>query len=169
MEKNSNSSQIKIALIGYGKMGKAIEEIALQHGHRILLKIDHDNLADFTKENLQQADVAIEFTSPHSAYDNIKRCIEWHVPIVSGSTGWAEKLEELKTLNKDFDEQLEPAILLLDAVIQKWTLNGAELVLHLLQNKKEEEIAGTRHRRFPTAACALQESLRCGSGACCSG
>lgn len=101
MEKNSNSSQIKIALIGYGKMGKAIEEIAVQHGHRILLKIDHDNLADFTKENLQQADVAIEFTSPHSAYDNIKRCIEWHVPIVSGSTGWAEKLEELKKLNKE--------------------------------------------------------------------
>jgi 4-hydroxy-tetrahydrodipicolinate reductase len=101
MEKASSSPHIKIALIGYGKMGKAIEEIALQHGHQVVLKIDHDNLADFTKEKLQQADVAIEFTGPHSAYDNISRCIEWNIPVVSGSTGWAERLEELKSLSRE--------------------------------------------------------------------
>ena len=77
-----------IALIGYGKMGKAIEEIALQRGHEIIIKIDQPNLHEFTKENLMQADVAIEFTSPLSVYDNVKACIEFGVPIVCGSTGW---------------------------------------------------------------------------------
>ena len=58
---------MNIALLGYGKMGKAIEEIALQKGHNIVLRIDDQNLHELTKENLQKADVAIEFTSPDSA------------------------------------------------------------------------------------------------------
>ena len=87
-----------IALIGYGKMGKAIEEIALQRGHEIIIKIDQPNLHEFTKENLMQADVAIEFTSPLSVYDNVKACIEFGVPIVCGSTGWTERLEEMKNI-----------------------------------------------------------------------
>ena len=62
---------MKIALIGYGKMGKAIEAIAIEKGHEIVLKIDLDNAADLTKENLSKAEVAIEFTGPHSAFDNI--------------------------------------------------------------------------------------------------
>ena len=66
---------MKIALIGYGKMGKAIEEIALQKGHEIVLKIDISNAQDFTAENVQKADVAIEFTGPHSALESIKKCI----------------------------------------------------------------------------------------------
>lgn len=92
---------LNIALIGYGKMGKAIEEIAVQHGHNIVLKIDHDNQSDLTKEKLKASDVAIEFTGPHSAYDNLRKCIEWHIPVVSGSTGWTERLEELVKLSKD--------------------------------------------------------------------
>lgn len=92
---------MRIALIGYGKMGKAIEEVALQRGHEIVLKIDQPNLADFTKENLNKADVAIEFTSPHTAYENVKKCIEFGVPIVCGSTGWTDKLEEMKKLNEE--------------------------------------------------------------------
>ena len=64
---------MKLALIGYGKMGKAIEEIAVQHGHTIILKIDIDNTAEFTKQNLADVDVAIEFTGPHSAYENVKK------------------------------------------------------------------------------------------------
>jgi 4-hydroxy-tetrahydrodipicolinate reductase len=92
------SGPLRIALIGYGKMGKAIEEIALTHSHVIVLKIDHENLADFTKENLTKADVAIEFTGPESALENIKKCIEWHVPVVSGSTGWTEKLPEVRSM-----------------------------------------------------------------------
>ena len=89
---------MKIALIGYGKMGKAIEEIALQRNHEILLKIDENNPGDFTKKNLTRVDVAIEFTGPQSAFDNIRKSIEWGVPIVSGSTGWLEKLDEIKKL-----------------------------------------------------------------------
>jgi 4-hydroxy-tetrahydrodipicolinate reductase len=89
---------MKIALIGYGKMGKAIEEIALQRQHTIVLKIDINNAGDFTKENLAKADAAIEFTSPHSAYHNVKQMLEWGVPIVCGSTGWTDRLEEIKEL-----------------------------------------------------------------------
>jgi 4-hydroxy-tetrahydrodipicolinate reductase len=79
---------IKIALIGYGKMGKTIEAIALQRGHTVDLKIDIDSLASFTKENLQQCDVAIEFTGPHSARENILKCLDAGIAVVSGSTGW---------------------------------------------------------------------------------
>ena len=89
---------MKIALIGYGKMGKAIEEIALSKGHEIVLKIDANNTSDFTKENIQKADVAIEFTGPHTAFENISKCIEWAVPVVSGSTGWLDHFEKAKKL-----------------------------------------------------------------------
>jgi 4-hydroxy-tetrahydrodipicolinate reductase len=87
---------MKIALIGYGKMGKAIEEIALQRGHTIVLTIDQPNLDDFTKENMKIVDVAIEFTSPHTAFDNVKKCLEFDRPIVCGSTGWTERMDEVK-------------------------------------------------------------------------
>ncbi len=76
-------------------MGKAIEEIAVQRGHTIELTIDQPNLHEFTKANLLKADAAIEFTSPHSAYDNIRKCIDFGVPVVSGSTGWTERLDEM--------------------------------------------------------------------------
>lgn len=87
---------MRIALLGYGKMGKAIEEIALERGHEIVLKVNEDNLADFTKENVQRADVAIEFTNPHSAYANVKQALGFGVPVVSGSTGWTERLPEIE-------------------------------------------------------------------------
>ena len=89
---------MKIALIGYGKMGKAIEDVAVSRGHEIVLKIDEDNLADFTKKNVATANVAIEFTGPHSAYDNVKKALEFDVPLVCGSTGWLERLDEIKKL-----------------------------------------------------------------------
>lgn len=89
---------MKIALIGYGKMGKAIEEIALSKGHEIVLKIGASNTSDFTKENIQKADVAIEFTGPHTAFENITKCIQWGVPVVSGSTGWLDNFEKAKKL-----------------------------------------------------------------------
>jgi 4-hydroxy-tetrahydrodipicolinate reductase len=87
---------MKIALIGYGKMGKAIEEIALQKGHEIVLKISDENLEDFTKENLQLCDVAIEFTGPDSAIANMRMCIDAGVAIVCGSTGWVAHEEDIK-------------------------------------------------------------------------
>jgi 4-hydroxy-tetrahydrodipicolinate reductase len=86
---------MKIALIGYGKMGKAIEAIALQKGHEIVLTIDLDNANEFTPENLKKADVAIEFTGPHSAVANIKQCLTAGIPVVSGSTGWLAQWNEI--------------------------------------------------------------------------
>ena len=85
---------MKIALIGYGKMGKAIERIALQRGHEVVLKIDLDNAGDLTAVNLKKADVAIEFTGPHSAFANVMKCLEAGTPLVCGSTGWLGHLEE---------------------------------------------------------------------------
>jgi len=87
---------LKIALIGYGKMGKAIEEIALERGHTVPLKIDINNIDSFTKENLQQCDVAIEFTGPHSAVENISKCLDAGTPTISGSTGWLQEWETIK-------------------------------------------------------------------------
>jgi len=87
---------MNIVIIGYGKMGKMIESIAVERGHQIILKIDVDNLDEFTQENLEKAQVAIEFTKPETAFANITRCIEFGVPVVSGSTGWFNRLEEVK-------------------------------------------------------------------------
>ena len=89
---------MKIALIGYGKMGKAIEAIALSKGHEIVLKIDIQNNHEFTHQALKLADVAIEFTGPHSAFDNVKKCTEFGIPVVCGSTGWTERLDEMKNI-----------------------------------------------------------------------
>lgn len=87
---------MKIALIGYGKMGQAIESIALEKGHEIVLKIDLHNAAEFTKHNLSKAEVAIEFTGPHSAFDNVMKCLSYGIPVVCGSTGWLDKWEEVQ-------------------------------------------------------------------------
>ncbi len=87
---------MKIALIGYGKMGKAIEEIAEVEGHEIVLKIASENRNLLTIENIKQADVAIEFTNPQSAVDNIKKCFDANVPVVCGTTGWLKEMDEIK-------------------------------------------------------------------------
>jgi 4-hydroxy-tetrahydrodipicolinate reductase len=94
---------MKIALVGYGKMGHMIEEIALGRGHEIVLKISSQNTSDLTETNLQKADVAIEFTSPSAAFENVKKCIESKVPVVTGSTGWNEKLREAEKICKQYD------------------------------------------------------------------
>jgi 4-hydroxy-tetrahydrodipicolinate reductase len=87
---------MKIALIGYGKMGKAIEQIALQKGHEIIMAISLDNVHEFTLDNVKEADVAIEFSTPSTAYYNVMKCIDAGVPVICGSTGWLEKLDEVK-------------------------------------------------------------------------
>src|SRR5258707_429240 len=87
---------MRIALIGYGKMGKTIERIALGKGHEIVLKIDLDNGSEMTKGNLSRADVAIEFTGPSSAAANLLKCAEAGVPTVCGSTGWLEQYPVVK-------------------------------------------------------------------------
>jgi 4-hydroxy-tetrahydrodipicolinate reductase len=87
---------MKIALLGYGKMGQIIERFALERGHEVVLKINIDNVADFTVANLQKADVAIDFSAPDAAIENIYRCFEAEVPVVVGTTGWYGKLQEIK-------------------------------------------------------------------------
>ncbi len=87
---------MKIALIGYGKMGKAIEAIALEKRHEIVLKIDLDNASDLNAENIAKADVAIEFTGPHSAFGNVMKCLELGIPLVCGSTGWLAQWDAVK-------------------------------------------------------------------------
>ena len=97
---------MKIALIGYGKMGKTIERIALKRGHEIVLKVGIENIGGNTVENIRRADAAIEFTGPEIAFDNIIRCMQADVPVVCGSTGWLERYEEAKQFclkgNKSF-------------------------------------------------------------------
>ncbi len=87
---------MKIAIIGYGKMGKIIEKLAINKGHVIVLKFDDSNLDELTIENLKKADVAIEFTGPDAAFNNINLCFDAGIPVVSGTTGWLEKYNEVK-------------------------------------------------------------------------
>ena len=82
---------MKIALIGYGKMGKMIEQIAISRGHEIVSIIDIDNQEDFDSPEFASADVAIEFTAPHVAYNNYLKAWEHNVKVVSGSTGWLKE------------------------------------------------------------------------------
>lgn len=77
-------------------MGQAIEQVAIQRGHTIVCKVNIDNLEDRTVNNLQKADVVIEFTGPESAYDNLKLCLDAGVPVVCGSTGWLNNYEDIK-------------------------------------------------------------------------
>jgi 4-hydroxy-tetrahydrodipicolinate reductase len=86
---------MNILLVGYGKMGKTIERVALERGHQIAGKIDIDNLKDLEKA---QADVAIEFSHPDAAYENVKRCIQRKIPVVCGTTGWLERKPEIEKL-----------------------------------------------------------------------
>jgi 4-hydroxy-tetrahydrodipicolinate reductase len=87
---------MKIALIGYGKMGRAIEKTALSRGHEIALKIDLDNARDLSPENLSGIDAAIEFTGPSSAPANLRKCLEAGIPVVCGSTGWLKEYESVR-------------------------------------------------------------------------
>jgi 4-hydroxy-tetrahydrodipicolinate reductase len=88
---------MNIALIGYGRMGHEIEEIAVSRGHEIKLIIDKDNTDDLNERNLKEIDVAIEFSSPDTAFKNISVCLGMKIPVVSGTTGW------LKDFNKASD------------------------------------------------------------------
>jgi 4-hydroxy-tetrahydrodipicolinate reductase len=85
---------MKIALIGYGKMGKAIEKIAVERGHSVVAIYDSKNI--FSADAIDKIDVAIEFTKPDLAVNHIKKCIDAHIPIVTGTTGWFNQLEEIE-------------------------------------------------------------------------
>ncbi|UBD73696.1 4-hydroxy-tetrahydrodipicolinate reductase [Parabacteroides goldsteinii] len=87
---------MKIALIGYGKMGKTIEQIALNRGHQIVSIVDINNPEEFQSDNFKSADVAIEFTTPATAFDNYMKSFAAGVPVVSGTTGWLDRIGEIK-------------------------------------------------------------------------
>ena len=98
---------MKIGLLGYGKMGKEIEDVVLQEGkHNIDLIISEANLEDFTIENLSALDVALDFTRPEVAFDNVMKCFEANLPIVVGTTAWADGLEEAKQICKERNQTL---------------------------------------------------------------
>ena len=88
---------MKIALLGYGRMGKAIEKIALERGHEIVIRKDVEPV----DIDLTVADAAIDFSHPSAAFDNIKDCIDSQVPVVSGTTGWLDRFDEIKAYCKD--------------------------------------------------------------------
>jgi 4-hydroxy-tetrahydrodipicolinate reductase len=87
---------MKLALIGYGKMGKIIEEAALARGHAISFRIDIDNLNDINKLDPANTDVAIEFSQPGAAFNNILACFRKKVAVISGTTGWLDKKAEIE-------------------------------------------------------------------------
>ena len=89
---------MKIVLLGYGKMGKEIEAIALQRKHEIVLKVDEHNSASITSKDLAAGDVAIEFSTPHTVVSNIYKCYEANLPVVVGTTGW---YDQFHTITKD--------------------------------------------------------------------
>jgi 4-hydroxy-tetrahydrodipicolinate reductase len=95
---------MKIALVGYGKMGKEIEKISLERGHQIVSIIDIDSTENFNSDAFKHADVAIEFSDPASAFENYKKCFAVQVPVVSGTTGWLERLEEVKRCCKEEEQ-----------------------------------------------------------------
>lgn len=89
---------MKLALIGYGKIGKTIERIGLEMGHEIHSRIDSEADWDVFGSNLVNADVAIEFSTPHTVYNNVKRCLEAGIPVVTGTTGWDEMKPAMKKI-----------------------------------------------------------------------
>ncbi len=92
---------MNIALLGYGRMGKEIEKIARQRNHEIPLIIDVDNTTDLNQKNLAKIDVAIDFSLPSAAFNNVKTCFEAGTPIVCGTTGWHDRFEEIKIICKE--------------------------------------------------------------------
>lgn len=97
---------MNIALIGYGKMGHEIEKIALDKGHQIVLKISAENLHELTAENLKKADVAIEFSTPHTVVQNISLCASIGLPIVVGTTAWYQEFEKVRGIVNDYQSSL---------------------------------------------------------------
>lgn len=95
---------MKLAIIGYGKMGKEIEKSAVTRGHKVILKVDKDNIGQLSSGELESADVALEFTTPGTAESNITACFRAGVPVVCGTTGWMERLGEVERLCRDMNQ-----------------------------------------------------------------
>ena len=154
---------MNIALLGYGKMGKAIEEIALQKDHNIVLRIHDQNLDELTKDNLQKADVAIEFTGPDSAASNILLCFETGIPVVSGTTGWLSQMSMVKQKCKEVNGSFLYASNFSIGVNIFFELNkklAALMKQHLNYDVSIEEIHHTEKKDAPSGtAITLAEQI----------
>ncbi|MGZ8508903.1 MAG: 4-hydroxy-tetrahydrodipicolinate reductase [Chitinophagaceae bacterium] len=154
---------MNIALVGYGKMGKAIEEIALERGHKIVLRINDENLEEFTEGNITKADVAIEFTGPHSAFENIKKIIGYGVPVVCGSTGWTDRINEINDFCKKQNGSFLYASNFSVGVNIFFELNkklAALMATHPEYNTSMEEIHHTQKKDAPSGtAITLAEQI----------
>ncbi len=133
---------MKVALIGYGKMGKEIESLCKELGHTIPVIIRENDYFISYMNVLATCDVAIEFTQPDAAFDNIKSCLEIGLPVVSGTTGWQERMPEIEDLCRD----LKGAFL----YSSNFSL-GVNILFHI--NKKLGELFA----KFPEYQCAIQE------------
>lgn len=102
------SRKLNIALIGYGKMGKIIEDIAISRGHQIGLKVTREN-ADYSSQDLEGIDVAIEFSVPEAAITNIQKCLAAQVPVAIGTTGWYESIDDIVKWTKEKNGCILPA------------------------------------------------------------
>ena len=144
-------------------MGKAIEGIAVERGHEIVLKINSENNHDLNKEALQLADVAIEFTNPHSAIQNITRCFDAGIPVVCGTTGWLEHWEQIKSDCENKNATLLYASNFSIGVNLFFELN--KKLAQLMQNRPEyncaiEEIHHTAKKDAPSGtAITIAENI----------
>jgi 4-hydroxy-tetrahydrodipicolinate reductase len=154
---------MKVALVGYGKMGKAIEEILLKKGHEVILAIDMDNQHELTAASIAKADVAIEFTSPHSAFNNVMQLLQLNIPVVCGSTGWLGKWSEVEALCKKQNGSLLYASNFSVGVNVFFEINKrlAELMApHADYNVSIEEIHHTQKKDAPSGtAVTLAEQV----------
>jgi 4-hydroxy-tetrahydrodipicolinate reductase len=127
---------MEIILLGYGKMGKIIERVARDRGHQISARIDIDNAADF---HSAKGDVAIEFSHPDAAFDNVKKCIERRLPVVCGTTGWLKRKSEIELLCRENNGTFFYASNYSLGVNVFFKLN--EYVARIMNNLPEYEIA----------------------------
>lgn len=154
---------MKIAILGYGKMGHAIEEIAIGRGHEIVLTINDLNLHDLTKENISKADVAIEFSSPDSAMENILFCLKENVAVVCGTTGWLKNLAIVENTCKELNGSFLYASNFSVGVNIFFELNkklASLLKAHPAYNVAIEEIHHTHKKDAPSGtAITLAEQI----------
>jgi 4-hydroxy-tetrahydrodipicolinate reductase len=154
---------MNIALIGYGKMGKAIEAIALERNHTIGLIIDSKNVNQFTETNVANCDVAIEFTHPEIAYANVTRCLHYKIPTISGSTGWNAQLAAAEAICLQMDTALLVASNFSVGVNIFFALNKklAQLMQHRADYKVQvQEIHHTQKKDAPSGtAITLAEQI----------
>jgi len=161
---SQKSPIMNIALIGYGRMGHEIESIALKRGHNIKLIVDLENSGDLNKNNLTGVDAAIEFSSPDAAYGNIVKCLENKVPVVSGTTGWLNKYDEVVRMCKKCNSSFIHSTNFSIGVNLLFRLNK-ELARHMASYKDYEvsieEIHHTKKLDAPSGtAITLAEGIK---------